>query len=462
MGQRLVTECDSMTMTNSSLASLMAAVALAAAAVTPAAAAPTTIDFWYGNSGDISNRIQELCKQFNDSQSNYAVTCTSQGTYDASLQNTIAAYRAGKQPTVVQVSDVGTLDIMLSGAFQPVTKLMADNGIKVDWSDYFAGIGRYYATSKGEFYSMPFNSSTAMLYWNKDAFAKAGIDHAPATIEELAGDLELLKKSGSTCPYGTDISRDEMWQYLEQFSAIHNIPVASKNDGYGGLNAELVFNKGKFVTFIKDMKGWYDKGLLVLKTKVSGSPVVPAFASGECAIIETSIGDHGTITRTAAPGLNWGVAMLPVYAGTERKNSLVGGASLWVMAGKSADEYKAAANFLNFLRQPEQALFWSTVTGYIPVTKSGYDYMVSKGFYANAPYKGRELAIASLTASVPTENSSGMRLGGMLRIREEVANAVQEIFTKNADVQTALDDAAGRGNQVLRRFEETYQGKQLP
>lgn len=443
------------------LLSLVASAAVALSA-SSAMAAPTTIDFWYGNSGDISNRIQDLCKQFNDSQPNYAVTCTSQGSYDASLQNTIAAFRAGKQPTVVQVSDVGTLDIMLSGAFVPVNKLMADNGFTVNWDDYFAGIGRYYATSKGEMYSMPFNSSTAMLYWNKDAFAKAGLDHAPATIEELGADLDALKKSGSTCPWGNDISRYEVWQFMEQFSAIHNVPVATLNDGYGGLDAQLIFNKGKFVNLVKDMKSWYDKGEFVLKSSKAGTPAVAAFASGECAIVETSIGDHGTITRTAAPGMNWGVAMLPVYAGTERKNSLVGGASLWVMSGKSADEYKAAAAFLNFLRQPEQALYWSTVTGYIPVTKSGYDFMVSKGFYDKAPYKGRELAIASLTASVPTVNSSGMRLGGMLHIREEVSNALQEIFTKNTDVQTALDDAAGRGNQILRRFEETYQGKQLP
>jgi len=438
------------------------AAAVLAVGVSSASAAPTTIDFWYGNGGDISLRIQDLCKQFNDSQQNYAVTCTSQGSYDASLQNTIAAYRAGKQPTVVQVSDVGTLDIMLSGAFVPVNKLMKDNGITINWDDYFPGIGRYYATSKGEMYSMPFNSSTAMLYWNKDSFAKAGLDHAPATIEELGADLDALKASGSKCPWGNDLTRDEVWQFMEQFSAIHNIPVATLNDGYGGLGAQLVFNKGKFVDYVKDLKKWYDKGEFVLKSAKGGTPAVPAFASGECAIVVTSIGDHGTITRTATPGMNWGVSMLPVYAGTERKNSLVGGASLWVMAGKSDDEYKAAAAFLNFLRQPEQALFWSTNTGYIPVTKSGYDFMVSKGFYDKAPYKGRELAIASLTASVPTANSTGMRLGGMLHIREEVANAWQEIFTKNADVQTALDDAVGRGNQILRRFEETYQGKQLP
>jgi sn-glycerol 3-phosphate transport system substrate-binding protein len=176
----------------------------------------------------------------------------------------------------------------------------------------------------------------------------------------------------------------------------------------------------------------------------------------------TSVGDHGTITRTASPDMHWDVAMLPVYAGTERKNSLVGGASLWTLTGKSPAENKAAAAFLNFIAQPEQALFWSTVTGYIPVTKTGYDYMVKNGFYAKPPYKGREVAIQSLTASPPTPITRGIRLGGFLQIRNEVSNSLQAIFADKVSVQQGLDNAVARGNAVLRRFEATYKGRTLP
>jgi sn-glycerol 3-phosphate transport system substrate-binding protein len=160
--------------------------------------------------------------------------------------------------------------------------------------------------------------------------------------------------------------------------------------------------------------------------------------------------------------MHWGVAMLPVYAGTKRLNSLVGGASLWVLAGKSPEEYKGAAAFLNFIAQPEQALFWSTVTGYIPVTKSGYDYMTQHGFYADPKYKGREIAIASLTASEPTVVSRGIRLGGFLQIRNEVANGWQAIFSNKVSVQQGVDQMVERGDAILRRFEATYKGKQLP
>ena len=99
--------------------------------------------------------VQQVCQHFNNSQTDYEVVCTSQGNYDAALQNTIAAFRAGKQPTIVQVFDVGTADLMLSDAYYPAYKLMADNGYKIDWNDYFPGIARYYATSKGEMLVVP-------------------------------------------------------------------------------------------------------------------------------------------------------------------------------------------------------------------------------------------------------------------------------------------------------------------
>ena len=430
----------------------------------PAAAAEKTkIDFWFGNSGDIAKRVQEQCDRFNQSQADYEVVCTSQGSYDASLQNTIAAFRAGKQPTIAQVSDAGTLDIMLSGAYYPANKLMTDMGYTVDWKDYFSGIANYYATSKGEMYSFPFNSSTALLYWNKDAFAKIGKDHAPATWQEAGEDFKALKDAGYACPLAFNISGDEIWQYVEQFEAVNGEPVATKKNGYEGLDAELTFNKGKLVSFIKDLKGWYDAKEAIIKSKATGQTFVEAFSAGDCQVILTSVGDHGNIGRTAKPGMNWDVAMLPTYGDSTRHSSFVGGASLWVLKGKTDAEYKGAAAFFNFIAKPEEALTWSTVTGYIPVRNSGFEYLQKNNFYDKAPYAGRELAIKSLTASSADDTAAhGIRLGGLLQVRAEIANGLQAIFVNNADIQASLDSAADRGNQILRRFQQTYKNVQLP
>jgi len=260
-----------------------------------------------------------------------------------------------------------------------------------------------------------------------------------------------------------DITADESWQFLEQFSAVNNEPLATKDNGYGGLDAELVFNKTKFVKFASDLKRWYDEGLAKIKSPNTGEDYVAAFAAGHCQMTLTSVGDHGNIGRSADPAMQWDVALLPLYAGTTRQNSFVGGASLWVLKGHTPDEYKAAAAFLNFIAQPEQALFWSTVTGYIPVTKTGFEYMKSHGFYDKPPYKGREIAIASLTAGgAGNSGTRGIRLGGFLQIRGEIGNSLQAIFANQVTVQAGLDEAVKRGNAILRRFEQTYKGKELP
>lgn len=282
----------------------LAAGALGLTLAQPAAAAPVKFDFWFGLSGDLARVVDTLCKNFNASQSDYEAVCTSQGNYDATLQNTIAAFRAGKQPTVVQVYDVGTATMMLSGAYYPADKLMEENGYKIDYSDYFPGIARYYATSKGEMLSFPFNSSTALMYWNKDAFAKIGKTEAPKTWEDVGADLKALKDAGYDCPMAINISGNESWQLMEQFSAIHNQPIATENNGYDGLNARLEMNKTKFVQYVGDLKKWYDAGLIKIKSKDLGQDMVQAFASGTCQLIMTSVGDHGTVGKTQKEGMS--------------------------------------------------------------------------------------------------------------------------------------------------------------
>ncbi|ALV28259.1 extracellular solute-binding protein [Pannonibacter phragmitetus] len=434
---------------------LLAASALAPA---PALAEKTKFEFWYGLSGDLGERVQDACRMFNETQADYEIVCTSQNGYDTTLQNTIAAYRAKKQPAITQIYDAGTLDLMLSGAFLPAKQLMADNGYAIDWGNYFGGIANYYATASGKLQSFPFNSSTAMLYYNASAFEKAGITFKPDTWEQVEEAARKLKAAGFDCPLGFNF---DTWPMLEQFSAIHNQPIATKANGYQGLDAEVVFNKTKFVDHVKFFKKMQDEQLFVVKTKQLGMDIVPAFTSQTCQMIQTSIADHGTVGKTLPEGVKWDVVMLPVWAGTERQNSLVGGASLWVMAGRPDAEYKGAAAFLNFIATPEMAQWWSTVTGYIPVTKTGFDAMKANGFYDKAPYKGRELAIASLTYTPTSENTRGIRLGGFTQIRKEVSTALEAVFMQNAGIQKELDQAAERSNAVLRRFEKTYAGQKL-
>ncbi len=440
---------------------LFAALAATAlmGSISATAAEKVKFDLWHGLTGDLGEAVGEVCKRFNDSQADFEAVCTSQGSYDAAVQNTITAFRAKKHPTVVQVFDAGTLDLMLSGVFVPAKQLMEENGYKIDWSNYFPGIANYYANSKGELYSFPFNSSTALFYWNKDAFAKIGKSEAPKTWEEVAVDAKAMKAAGIDCPMALNY---DTWTLMEQFSAIHSQPIATKNNGYDGLEAELTVNKTKFVDYVKFLKKGYDDGLFKIKVPETGATIVQSFAAGDCQMMLTSVADHGTVGKTAKAGMNWGVAMLPVYEGTKRLNSLVGGASLWALSGKSPEEYKAAAAFFNFIAKPESELFWSTRTGYIPVTKTGFKYLTDQGFYNQPQYKGREIALQSLTATEVTPLSRGIRLGGFIQIRKEMRDGLTDIFAGKAGVEEALNAAVERSNTVLRRFEKTYAGKAIP
>lgn len=419
----------------------------------------TTFEYWYGLSGQLGEVIQRTCSRFNESQDEFEIVCVGQDGYDNAVQNTIAAFRADKHPTIVQAYDAGTADLMLSGEFYPVQEMMADYDIEIDWDNYFPGIANYYASSEGELFSMPFNSSTPVLYYNQDHLDAAGIDGPPKTWEEFEAQLRTLKENGQECPYAYEPST---WVDLEQFSMVHNIPVATNNNGFDGLDTELVYNETLHVDHMQDIQRWLDEDLAKLRTGDGGLDDDGSFTAGECTFATDSIAGHQGNTNIIGDKFDWTVAMLPVYEGYERHNTVVGGASLWVLSGKSDEVYRGAAAYLSFLATPESEEFWASNTGYIPVTKTGYDALVEKGFYEDAPYAGREVAIESLTYTKPTDLTRGIRLGGFIQIRSEWTSEIESALAGDKTMKEAVDAAAQRGNAILDRFAQTYEGKQLP
>jgi sn-glycerol 3-phosphate transport system substrate-binding protein len=445
-------------MTLSRLATTTAlAVSLAACASAASAEGRIKFDYWYGNTGAIGEVMAKRCAEFNAAQTKYEIVCAGQGGYDKAEQNAIAAYRASQQPTIVQIYDAGTLNFLLSGAIYPAVDLARDFKMNVKFDDYFPGIKAYFAVSNGDLWSFPNNHSTAVFYWNKDEWAKIGKTAAPTTWEEFEKDAIALKEKGVSCVFAFDF---DTWQLLEQFSAIHNIPVATKGNGHAGLDAELTFNKTKFVDHVKNYKKWLDLGVAKIQSAQTGKEYDQAFADGTCASMISSIADHAAVGETAK--MNWGVVPIPVYEGTKRTNSIIGGAQIFVMKGKSQAEYEGAAAFLDWSASPEQQRWMSTNTGYIPLSVPGFKAMMDAGFYKDPKFAGREIAVDSLIASEPTENSRGIRLGNYTAIRKELRSELESVFTQNKDVQVALDDAVARGNQILRRYEQTYKGQMLP
>lgn len=439
---------------------LAPAVVLALAATAGSASAEKIkFEYWYGLTGDLGAVVAETCNRFNASQDQYEAVCVGQDGYEKAVQNAIAAFRADKHPTLLQSFDAGTADLMLSGQFYPVSKLMADTGVTIDWADYFPAISNYYSSSTGEFFSMPWNSSSPVYYYNKAQFEKAGITEAPLTWEGMEAAFKALKASGQDCAFAYAPSS---WIDLEQFSMAHNIPVASNDNGYAGLDSELLFNTTLHVKYMEDIQRWINEGYAKLRTQAAGKTARDSFVEGECSIFFSSIADHNTIHKLAPEGLSWDVQMIPTYEGVARHNTVVGGASLWVLAGKSDNEYKAAAAYLAFLATKPEQQFLLENSGYIPVTKSTYQALLAEGFYANAPYKNRDIVMKSLTYTEPTNLTRGIRLGGMIQIRAEWTAEVEAALAGQKTMKEALDTAASRGNEILARFAKTYEGKMFP
>jgi len=436
-------------------ATIIAAVAAAclATSTAPAAADPIELQWWHAMTAINADRVNKIAADFNASQGDYKVTPVYKGSYPETMTAAIAAYRAGSAPHIVQIFEVGTATMMgAKGAVKPVYQLMADAGEPFDPQAYLPTVTGYYSTADGKMLSMPFNSSTAIVYWNKDAFTKAGLDpeKPPKTWPETFAAAKKLKAGGSNCGV---VPGWITWTQIEQFSAWHNLPLATKANGLDGADAVLEFNTpvmakhiAAVTEAIKDKS--FDYGGRTNEAE-------GRFLSGDCAMIQTSSGFYGNVAANAK--FKYGLTELPYYpdiAGAPQ-NSIIGGASLWVMNGKKPDEYKGVAKFFTFLSRTDVQREMHEVTGYLPITKAAYQATKASGFYEKNP--GREIPILELTAKPPTENSRGLRLGNLVQIRDVVAEGLEATFAGKIDAQAALDDGVKRGNGLLRQFEKTMQ-----
>lgn len=412
--------------------------------------AATDIQFWHSMEGALGDRVNELVENFNQSQSDYVVKPNYKGNYGESMNAGIAAFRGGNAPDILQVFEVGTATMMnAKGAIQPIQEMSEQVGDPIDPSQFLGAVGGYYSSSDGKLVSMPFNSSTPVLYYNKDAFKKAGLDteNPPKTWEEVAAAAKKIREAGYECGYTTSWPS---WILLENFAAWHNTPFASEDNGFGGLNARLEIDKPLFVehlTFLSDMakEGNFTYG-------GRGDTSNALFTAGKCGMFTGSSGNRANIQKTGQ--FEFGTGSLPYYADAKDapQNSIIGGASLWVFANKSEDKYKGITKFFNYLSSPEQAAAWHQATGYVPVTKAGYELTKESGFYDKNI--GADIAVKQLDADT-TENSRGIRLGYLPQIRDIEDGEMEKIFSGQVTPEEGLKTMVQRSNELLERFEKS-------
>ena len=413
------------------------------------ASAQVEIQWWHAMPGPLGQWVNDLTKQFNDSQKEYRVVATFKGSYDESMAAAIAAYRAGNAPHILQVFEVGTATMMAAkGAIKPVGEVMREGGGKFDPSAYISAVAGYYTAPNGEMLSFPFNSSTTVFYYNKDAFKAAGIDpnKAPATWPEVALAAAKLKAAGHRCPFTTSwIS----WTQLESFSAWHNTLFSTLNNGFGGTGTRLAFNSPLHVRHFENLANMSKQGLFIYKGR--GNTADVSFPSGECAMMTGSSGLYARVSKEAK--FAYGIAPLPYYPDVTGapQNTVIGGASLWVMAGKKPAEYKGVATFFNFLSSPEVQSASHKRTGYLPITTAAFQLTEKSGFYKENP--GTDVAVTQMIRKT-TDKSRGIRLGNFVQVRTIVDEETEQIWTGKKGAKEALDAAIRRGNEQLERFEK--------
>jgi len=432
-------------MIRKSLIAVLTMLGLASAA----AHAQTEIQFWHSMGGALGDKVNELATKFNATQDQYKIVPVYKGSYGESMTAAIAAFRAGNAPAILQVFEVGTATMMAAkGAIVPVAKVMKDADEPFNPKAYLPPVAGYYTDSHGNMLSFPFNSSTVVFYVNKDAFKKAGLDpeKAPKTWKEFIADAEKLKAAGQQCVYTTGWPS---WTHIENFSAWHNIPIGTKENGMAGLDTEFKINSPLHVRQIAMLGDLAKRGMFTYAGR--GNQAEAKFSSGECAMLTSSAGAQANIRRTAK--FKWSVNFLPYWDDVKGapQNSIIGGASLWVMSGKTNNVYKGVAKFFAYLSRPEVQMDWHVSTGYVPITMAAYEMTRKSGYYDKNP--GADVAIKQLTYKPPTANSKGLRFGNYVQGREVIEEELESVFAGKKDAKTALDEAVRRGNEILRKFE---------
>jgi sn-glycerol 3-phosphate transport system substrate-binding protein len=416
------------------------------------AAAQEEIQFWHALSGTLGSTLEALVQRFNDSQKQVRVVPVYKGGYDRTMKEALEAQRDGKGPHLVQIYEIGTAEMMAArGAIRPVSQVLVDAGERIDTKTFLPAVAGYFADGAGNLLALPFNVSTPILFYNKDAFRKAKLDpeRPPKTWYEMPKVMGELADAGFECVYTTTWPS---WIQVENLSNWHNQEFATRDNGLMGLDAVLVFNTHLLVRHISTLSSWARSGYFTYSGR--GIEGERRFTRGECAMVTASAASLAELRAGAK--FDFGVGQLPYYDDVRGAphHSLIGGGALWALAGKKPAENRASGRFLAWLARPEVQAEWHQKTGYVPVTRAAYELTAQTGFYRDNP--GHEIAIRQLLLNQPTRESRGIRLGEFPEIRAIIEQELESVWDGTVPPKLALDRAAERGNQLLRRFEAAH------
>ncbi len=425
-----------------------AALGVALGLLAGTAQAQTEIEWWHAMGGQLGETVNQIASDFNASQSDYMITPVFKGTYEETLTAGIAAFRAGEQPNIIQVFDAGAATVIGAvGATIPVEQLLNENGVDFDINDYIAGVRYFYADADGQMIGMPFNSSTPIMYYNEAALEAAGVT-PPATWEEFAEVTGPALRDAGYIP----LAQSHLpWIFTENFFSRHNIQFASNDNGYTGVDTEIMVDHPAIRAHFQALTEWQESGLFHWYGSGWSDNQQP-FEDGDVAMWLGSSGSFGGIQdRVDFP---FSATFLPYWEAvtTEPTQTFIGGAALFAMSGHSAEENEAAAAFFEFMSSPDVQYMWHRETGYVPITTAAYEAAAADGHYDRFP--AAEVGIQQLTLPAG-EFTRGYRMGFYVQIRDVMNREYGRILTGETSVEDAFSNIQEEANQLLDRFART-------
>ena len=400
-------------------------------------------------SGELRPVVEQLAADFNAQQGEYRIVPEYKGQYTQTMTAALFAMRSGQQPAIVQVNEVATATMMAAkGSTYPVFALMREQGVAVEPSAYLPAVSGYYTDANGNMLSFPFNASTPILYYNKDQFRLAGLDPetAPRTWPEVEAAAMKLLAAGIPCGFTTAWPS---WVHIENLSAVHDLPIATRQNGFDGLDAELTINNDVAVRHLTALAAWHKTGIFDYGGRADRADA--KFHGSQCGMYVTSSATRPDILANAKFEVGYG--LMPYWpTGAAPQNSIIGGATLWVLKGRPEAEYRGVARFFAFLSRPEIQARWHQGTGYLPITRAAYELSRQQGFYQANP--GTDISIRQITLKEPSANTKGLRIGSFLLVRDVIEDELEQAIAGKVTPRAALDSAVRRGNAILRRFEK--------
>ena len=416
--------------------------------------AQTSIEFWYAfsdapRSGWINDRIDEFNVQLEEQGLDYVVVGERKGSYRETLQAAVLAARQGDPPALVQLFEVGSQLAVDSGIFKPIGEVGG-----IDESAYIEPVINYY-TIQGEVNSIPFNSSSPILYANQQLMEQAGLDaeDLPATFGEVLDACQAIDDAGldANC-----ITFPLHGWFFEQWMSEQNALLANNGNGRDARATEMLLDSeaglriGQFMADLAEQRWYSYTGTF---EDWSGSEAI--FGNQEAVFFITSTADAGNITRAAAEvGFDVRTGLLPIPDGVERNGVVIGGASVWLTDGHPQQDLEVARDFVLYMTNAENMATWHKLTGYYPVVNEAVDILEAEGWFEAEP--NFAVAFEQLLETNANQASAGALLGIFAEVRTIVEEALQRIYNGSATVEDAMRQANEEANARLAEYNANF------